>query len=41
MGYVKSGYHKKNTEVQIQVRKQLRKAVVTGMPFVPTNYWRG
>lgn len=41
MGYVKNGFHKKETEVQIVVRKVPRKAVVTAMPFVPTNYWRG
>jgi len=41
MGYVKNGFHKKETEVQIVVRNVPRKAVVTAMPFVPTNYWRG
>ncbi|KIJ30737.1 hypothetical protein M422DRAFT_214469 [Sphaerobolus stellatus SS14] len=41
MGYVKNGYHKKGTEVQIQVRNKPRKAILTSMPFVPTNYWRG
>ncbi|KAG8894084.1 Aminomethyltransferase, mitochondrial, partial [Tulasnella sp. 403] len=41
MGYVKSGFHKKGTEVAVEVRKKLRKATVRPMPFVPTNYWRG
>ncbi|KAF4610782.1 hypothetical protein D9613_007251 [Agrocybe pediades] len=41
MGYVKSGWHKKGTEIQVEVRKQLRKAVITPMPFTKTNYWRG
>jgi glycine cleavage system T protein (aminomethyltransferase) len=41
MGYVKNGWHKKGTDVQIQVRKALRKAVVRSMPFIETRYWRG
>jgi aminomethyltransferase len=41
MGYVQSGFHKKGTEVEIDVRNKLRKAVVTPMPFVQTGYWRG
>ncbi|KAK7456453.1 Aminomethyltransferase, mitochondrial [Stygiomarasmius scandens] len=41
MGYVKNGQHKKGTPVQVHVRNQKRKAVVTPMPFVKTNYWRG
>jgi len=41
MVYVKSGWHKKGTEVAVEVRKQLRKAVVTPLPFVKPNYWRG
>ncbi|KIM39532.1 hypothetical protein M413DRAFT_447016 [Hebeloma cylindrosporum] len=41
MGYVKSGWHKKGTEVQVEVRKQLRKGVLTPMPFIKPNYWRG
>jgi aminomethyltransferase len=41
MGYVKSGWHKKGTEVEVEVRKQLRKAVLTPMPFIKPNYWRG
>ncbi|KAG1728731.1 uncharacterized protein EDB91DRAFT_1239320 [Suillus paluster] len=41
MGYVKSGFHKKGTEVEIDVRNKLRKAIVTPMPFMKPNYWRG
>ncbi|KAG6818438.1 hypothetical protein H0H93_004989 [Arthromyces matolae] len=41
MGYIQSGWHKKGTEVAIDVRNKLRKAVVTPMPFVPSKYWRG
>ena len=41
MGYVKSGWHKKGTEVEIDVRNKLRKAVLTPMPFVPAKYYRG
>jgi len=41
MGYIKSGHHKKDTPVLIEVRKKLRSAMVTKMPFVPANYYRG
>jgi aminomethyltransferase len=41
MGYVKSGFHKKGTEVDIDVRSTLRKAVVTPLPFIQPSYWRG
>ncbi|KAG6808912.1 hypothetical protein H0H92_002389 [Tricholoma furcatifolium] len=41
MGYVTSGWHKKGTEVEVEVRNKLRKAVLTPMPFVPPKYWRG
>ncbi|KAG6864921.1 hypothetical protein C0991_006342 [Blastosporella zonata] len=41
MGYVQSGWHKKGTEVEIDVRNKLRKAVLTPMPFVQPKYWRG
>ena len=40
MGYVKTGFHKLNTEVQIKVRNRLQKGIVTKMPFVPHNYHR-
>ncbi|KAL2154065.1 hypothetical protein VTH82DRAFT_2741 [Thermothelomyces myriococcoides] len=41
MGYVKDGFHKAGTEVDVIVRGRPRKAVVTKMPFVPTKYWKG
>ncbi|KXN90339.1 putative aminomethyltransferase, mitochondrial [Leucoagaricus sp. SymC.cos] len=41
MGYVKNGWHKKGTEVEVEVRNKKQKAVLTPMPFVKTNYWRG
>ncbi|OJA16041.1 hypothetical protein AZE42_10873 [Rhizopogon vesiculosus] len=41
MGYVKSGFHKKGTEVDIDVGNKLRKAVITPMPFIKPKYWRG
>jgi len=41
MGYIKSGWHKKGTEVAVEVRGQLRKAVLSPMPFSKPNYWRG
>ncbi|KAM7197610.1 hypothetical protein V8F20_006500 [Naviculisporaceae sp. PSN 640] len=41
MGYVRDGFHKAGTELQVLVRGRPRKAVVTKMPFVPTKYWKG
>jgi aminomethyltransferase len=41
MAYVQSGWHKKGTEVEVEVRKKLRKAVVAPMPFVKAKYYRG
>ncbi|KAG6909514.1 hypothetical protein DXG01_017071 [Tephrocybe rancida] len=41
MGYVQSGWHKKGTAVEVDVRNKLRKAVLTPMPFIKPNYWRG
>jgi len=41
MAYVTSGWHKKGTEVEVDVRNKLRKAIVTPMPFMKPNYWRG
>ncbi|GJJ11663.1 hypothetical protein Clacol_005899 [Clathrus columnatus] len=41
MGYVKSGWHKKGTEIQVKVRNTMRKAMVSPMPFIETKYWRG
>jgi aminomethyltransferase len=41
MGYIKDGFHKAGTEVDVLVRGRPRKAVVAKMPFVPTKYWKG
>ncbi|EFW13919.1 Aminomethyltransferase, mitochondrial [Coccidioides posadasii str. Silveira] len=41
MGYIKQGLHKKGTEVGVLVRKKLRKATVTPMPWVETKFYRG
>jgi aminomethyltransferase len=38
MGYVRDGFHKAGTEVDVVVRGKKRRAVVTKMPFVPTKY---
>ncbi|KAL2931392.1 Aminomethyltransferase mitochondrial [Bienertia sinuspersici] len=40
MGYVKSGFHKKDTNVNIVVRGKPYGGVVTKMPFVPTKYYK-
>ncbi|KAL3480154.1 hypothetical protein BJX99DRAFT_220827 [Aspergillus californicus] len=40
MGYIKQGLHKKGTEVGILVRNKLRKATVTGMPWVESKFYR-
>ena len=41
MAYVQSGWHKKGTEVEVDVRNKLRKAVLTPMPFVKSKFYRG
>ncbi|KAK2609802.1 hypothetical protein N8I77_003282 [Diaporthe amygdali] len=41
MGYIKDGFHKSGTEVDVVVRGRNRKATVTKMPFVATKYWKG
>ena len=41
MGYVKDGFHKAGTELDVLIRGKRRKAVVTKMPFVPTKYYKG
>lgn len=41
MGYIKDGFHKAGTDVQVLVRGKPRKAQVTKMPFVPSRYWKG
>ncbi|KAJ6259518.1 Aminomethyltransferase [Drechslerella dactyloides] len=38
MGYVEDAYKKSGTELGVQVRGKVRKAVVTKMPFVPSKY---
>ncbi|KAF4216339.1 hypothetical protein CNMCM8980_005895 [Aspergillus fumigatiaffinis] len=40
MGYIKNGMHKKGTEVGVLVRNKLRKATVTGMPWVESKFYR-
>ncbi|KAL3491167.1 hypothetical protein BJX62DRAFT_205652 [Aspergillus germanicus] len=40
MGYIKQGLHKKGTEVGILVRNKVRKATVTGMPWVESKFYR-
>jgi aminomethyltransferase len=41
MGYIKDGFHKSGTQVEVVVRGKKRKAQVTKMPFVPSRYWKG
>ncbi|KAJ3075086.1 hypothetical protein HDU98_009265 [Podochytrium sp. JEL0797] len=41
MGYVANGFHKAGTELQVRVRGKVQKAVVTKMPFVEQQYYRG
>lgn len=40
MGYVNLPHNKKETEVKVSIRNKQYKGVVTGMPFVPTSYYR-
>ncbi|KAG5439759.1 hypothetical protein PCANB_000041 [Pneumocystis canis] len=40
MGYINTGYHKKNTQVTINVRGKLRKAIIVKMPWIITKYYR-
>lgn len=40
MGYVKNGMHKKGTEVGVLVRNRVRKATVSGMPWVESKFYR-
>ena len=40
MGLIKNGYHKRGTKVGIEVRKNVRKAEVTKMPFVEAKFYR-
>lgn len=41
MGYVRDGFHKPGTKVDVLVRGRPREAVVVKMPFVPAKYWKG
>ncbi|KAA1470088.1 Aminomethyltransferase folate-binding domain-containing protein [Dentipellis sp. KUC8613] len=41
MDYILNGWHKKGTEVAVEVRGKHRPAVLTPMPFVKVGYWRG
>lgn len=41
MALVQNGFHKKDTKVLVDVRKKMRPATVTRMPFVPSKYFRG
>ncbi|KAJ7166810.1 hypothetical protein C8R46DRAFT_1095379 [Mycena filopes] len=41
MGYVLNGWHKKGTQLAVEVRGKLRKATVAPMPFIKPRYWRG
>ena len=41
MGYIKQGLQKSGTEVGVLVRKKVRKAVVTKMPWVETKFYKG
>ncbi|KAK6098287.1 hypothetical protein MT418_002330 [Batrachochytrium dendrobatidis] len=41
MGYIQTGFHKIGTEVQVKVRNRFQPAVVSKMPFVAHNYFRG
>lgn len=38
IGYVKSGFHKKGTELSVKVRNRVQDAVITKMPFVEAKY---
>ncbi|KAL4809575.1 hypothetical protein BDV18DRAFT_132376 [Aspergillus unguis] len=40
MGYIRQGLHKKGTEVGVLVRNKVRKATVTGMPWVESRFYR-
>ncbi|KAI4883094.1 hypothetical protein NFI96_011972 [Prochilodus magdalenae] len=41
MGYVETNFSKVGTPIQVEVRKKMIPAVVSKMPFVPTNYYTG
>jgi len=39
MGYIKNGFHKKGTQVGVKIRKNVKKAEVAKMPFVPSKFF--
>ncbi|NXH44454.1 GCST protein, partial [Dicaeum eximium] len=41
MGYVEAAHSRAGTELTVQVRKKQHPAVITKMPFVPTQYYMG
>lgn len=43
MGYIATseGLHKKGSEVLVEVRKKMRRAVVGGLPWIVPGYHRG
>ncbi|XP_026863396.1 aminomethyltransferase, mitochondrial isoform X1 [Electrophorus electricus] len=41
MGYVETSFSKLGTHIQVEVRKKFVPAVISKMPFVPTNYYTG
>ena len=41
MGYIKDGFHKSGTNVEVVVRGKKRKAQISKMPFVASRYWKG
>ncbi|KAH8808256.1 aminomethyltransferase-like protein [Xylogone sp. PMI_703] len=41
MAYIKDGFHKAGTPVEVVVRGKKRKAQISKMPFVPSQYWKG
>ncbi|KAJ1928148.1 hypothetical protein IWQ60_002315 [Tieghemiomyces parasiticus] len=41
MGYVRNGFHKTNTPLNVAVRKRHNPARVVKMPFVPAHYYKG
>ncbi|KAG7279886.1 hypothetical protein CRUP_016213, partial [Coryphaenoides rupestris] len=41
IGYVEAAFAKNGTAVQVEVRKKAVPAVISKMPFVPTNYYTG
>lgn len=41
MAYVQNGWHKKGTEVEVDVRNKLRKATLVPMPFYKPRFYRG